>query len=68
MKVAWTSFGFLFPSPLRLPAFCRGRLYRGGKCHHVAGDQGVEHLQKLAPVAVRAGHFLAVDLLAARAA
>ena len=35
--------------------------------HHVAGGEGVEHFEKLAPVPVRAGHLLAVNLLAARA-
>ena len=30
--------------------------------HHVAGREVLEHLEKLAPVGVRAGHFLAVNL------
>jgi hypothetical protein len=36
--------------------------------HHVAGGEVAEHFQKLAPVAVCAGHLLAVNLGAARAA
>jgi len=36
--------------------------------HHVAGGEGVEHFQKLAPVAVRARHLLAVNLGATRPA
>ena len=36
--------------------------------HHVAGVEGVEHFEKLAPVVVRAGHLLAVNLGASRAA
>jgi hypothetical protein len=35
--------------------------------HRVAGGEGVEHFEKLAPIPVRAGHLLAVNLLAARA-
>ena len=33
--------------------------------HHVAGGEAVEHPEKLAPVAVRARHLLAVDIAAA---
>ena len=32
-----------------------------------AGGEGVKHLEKLAPVALRAGHLLAVNLRTARA-
>jgi len=32
----------------------------------VAGREGVEHFEKPAPVAVRAGHLLAVNLAASR--
>ena len=30
--------------------------------HHVAGGEGLQHFEKLAPVAVRAGHLLAINL------
>jgi hypothetical protein len=33
--------------------------------HHVAGGEGLQHFEKLAPVVVRAGHLLAVNLGAA---
>jgi hypothetical protein len=36
--------------------------------HHVAGDEGLEHFEKLAPVVVRARHLRAVNLGTACAA
>ena len=30
--------------------------------HHVAGGEGLQHFEKFAPAAVRAGHLLAVNL------
>ena len=36
--------------------------------HHVAEGEGVEHLEKLPPVVVRARHLLPVNLAASRAA
>ncbi|MGA8758804.1 MAG: helix-turn-helix domain-containing protein [Stellaceae bacterium] len=38
-----------------------------GHGHHVAGREGVEHFEKLAPVVVRARHLLTVNLGASRA-
>jgi hypothetical protein len=37
-------------------------------CHHVAGCEGLQHFEKLAPVVVRARHLLAVNLAASYAA
>jgi hypothetical protein len=36
--------------------------------HHIAGDDGGEHFEQFAPVVVRTGHLLAVNLGASRAA
>jgi hypothetical protein len=36
--------------------------------HHIAGHEAGKQFEKLAPVAVRAGRLLAVDLAASRAA
>jgi hypothetical protein len=33
-------------------------------CHHVAGDKGLEHAEKPAPVGPRTSHLLAVDISA----
>jgi hypothetical protein len=35
---------------------------RAARFHHIAGGEGLEHFEKLAPVAVRAGDLLSIDV------